>query len=269
MKTLLSDLSQLWVKRRLIWELSKADFRKKFVGSYFGILWMFVQPIVTIIIYYIVFGVLRGDIVPQSDEYPYLLWMLAGIVPWFFFSEALNGGTNSLSEYSYLVKKVVFPVNIVPAIKVVCATFVHLIFMLILILVYLLMGRKPSIYWIQIPYFSLGGFILSLGRSYITSAILAFFKDMSQIVGIILQFGVWVTPIMWQYSIIGNKVIITLLKLNPLFYVAEGERGALLYGQWFWQQPLYTLYFWVFTIGVLFIGVAMFRRLQPHFADVL
>ena len=66
MKSLFADISQLWVKRHLIWELSKADFKKKFVGSYFGALWMFVQPVVTVVIYYIVFGVLRGDIVPQS-----------------------------------------------------------------------------------------------------------------------------------------------------------------------------------------------------------
>ena len=73
MRDLFSDLSRIWVKRQLIWELAKADFKKKFVGSYFGILWMFVQPVVTVVIYYIVFGVLRGDITPQTEDYPYLL----------------------------------------------------------------------------------------------------------------------------------------------------------------------------------------------------
>ncbi len=269
MRNVCTDLSQIWKNRHLIWELAKADFRKKFVGSYFGIVWMFVQPIVTIVIYYIVFGVLRGDIVPQSDEYPYLLWMLAGIVPWFFFSDSLNGGTNSLNEYNYLVKKVVFPVDILPVIKLVSATFVHLIFMLILLIVYLLFDRTPSVYWLQIPYYSLGVLILSLGLSYITSSVMVFFKDMGQIVGIILQFGVWVTPIMWQYSIISNPFWQTVLRLNPLFYIAEGMRGALLYGTWFWESPLYTLYFWVFTLGALIAGLTLFRRLRPHFADVL
>lgn len=267
MKSLFADISQLWVKRHLIWELSKADFKKKFVGSYFGALWMFVQPAVTVVIYYIVFGVLRGDIVPQSEEYPYLLWMLAGIVPWFFFSEALNGATNSLNEYSYLVKKVVFPVGILPAIKIVSAAFIHLIFLGILFVVYLVMGKTPNPYWLQVPYYSLGVLILSLGLSYLTSSIMVFFKDMGQIVNIILQFGVWVTPIMWQYSLAGRFV--PFLKLNPMFYVAEGMRGALLYGEWFWEQPGYTLYFWVFTLGIFAAGVAIFGRLRPHFADVL
>jgi teichoic acid transport system permease protein len=267
MKSVCTDLSLVWTKRHLIWELAKADFKKKFVGNTFGILWMFVQPVVTVVIYYIVFGVLRGDVAQSMDEYPYLLWMLAGIVPWFFFQEALSGGTNSLNEYSYLVKKVVFPVNILPAIKLVSACLVHMIFVLILLIVYILMGRQVSVYWLQIPYYSLGVWVLCLGLSYITSSIMVFFKDMGQIVAIILQFGIWVTPIMWQYSMAGSWV--PVLKLNPMFYIAEGMRGAMLYGQWFWQQPLYTLYFWVFTIGVLFLGAGIFHRLRPHFADVL
>ena len=90
---------------------------------------------------------------------------------------------------------------------------------------------------------------------------------MGQIVNIILQFGIWVTPIMWQYEMAGSWV--WLLKLNPMFYVAEGMRGALLYNCWFWEQPGYTLYFWAFSLGVLVLGAWMFGRLRPHFADVL
>ncbi|MCI8566698.1 MAG: ABC transporter permease [Lachnospiraceae bacterium] len=267
MKSVAADLSLVFTKRRLIWELARADFKKKFVGSYFGILWMFVQPVVTVVIYYIVFGVLRGDITPQTDNYPYLLWMLAGIVPWFFFQEALNGGTHSLNEYNYLVKKVVFPINILAAIKMVSAFFIHLIFLLILLAVFLIMGRTPTIYWLQLPYFSAGVFVLCLGLSYMTSAVMVFFRDMGQIVNIILQFGIWVTPIMWQYEMAGS--LVWLLKLNPMFYVAEGMRGALLYNCWFWEQPGYTLYFWAFSLGVLVLGAWMFGRLRPHFADVL
>lgn len=267
MKSVCTDLALVWKKRHLVWELSKADFKKKFVGNTFGILWMFVQPVVTVIIYYFVFGVLRGDMVDSIVSYPYLLWMLAGIIPWFFFQDALNGGTNSLNEYHYLVKKVVFPINILPAIKLVSALFVHLIFVAILLALYLIMGRAPSVYWIQIPYYTLGIWVLCLGLTYITSSIMVFFKDMGQIVNIILQFSIWVTPIMWQYGMAGKWV--PVLKLNPMFYVAEGMRGAMLYEQWFWEQPLYSVYFWGFTLGVLFLGAGIFHRLRPHFADVL
>ena len=103
-------------KRKLIWDLSKADFRKRFVGSYFGIVWMFIQPMVTVLIYFFVFQIGLKS-VPPVPGVPYVLWLIPGIVPWFFFSEALNNLTGCLQEYHYLVKKVVFQVEILPIIK--------------------------------------------------------------------------------------------------------------------------------------------------------
>ena len=104
---------------RLIFELARADFKKRLAGSYFGMLWMFVQPVVTVVIYYMVFTVIGGRGQQQfMDGVPYLLWMICGLVPWFYFSESLSGGTSCLLEYSYLVKKVVFQIDILRMVKV-------------------------------------------------------------------------------------------------------------------------------------------------------
>ena len=107
---------ELYQKRTMVWDLAKADFKKRFVGSYFGVAWMFVQPIVTVLIYFFVFQMGFRSVPPVPDT-PYLLWLIPGIVPWFYFSEVLNLGTNCLQEYNYLVKKVVFRVEILPLIK--------------------------------------------------------------------------------------------------------------------------------------------------------
>lgn len=141
MNYLISLAKDIVKKRRLIGELAKADFKKRFVGSYFGIVWMFIQPIVTVAIYYFVFGVgfRSGD---PIEGVPYVLWLVPGIVPWFFFSEALNTGTNCLQEYSYLVKKVVFRVEILPIIKMMSCLMVHLIFVLI-------MGAAVFMLWLD------------------------------------------------------------------------------------------------------------------------
>ena len=108
--------------RKLIFSLAKNDFKTRFAGSYLGIFWAFVQPVVTILVYWFVFqvGFRNGTV----DEFPFVLWLTAGLVPWFYFSEALMGATNSLLEYSYLVKKVVFNIDILPVIKVLSALFV-------------------------------------------------------------------------------------------------------------------------------------------------
>ena len=106
-----SFVKEVWNSRELIFRLAKNDFKTKYAGSYFGIIWAFVQPIVTILIYVFVFG-LGLKMTPQSTEYPFVLYLIAGIVPWFFFSDAWVSATNCLIEYSYLVKKMVFKISI-------------------------------------------------------------------------------------------------------------------------------------------------------------
>ena len=270
MNYLISLAKDIVKKRRLIGELAKADFKKRFVGSYFGIVWMFIQPIVTVAIYYFVFGVgfRSGD---PTEGVPYVLWLVPGIVPWFFFSEALNTGTNCLQEYSYLVKKVVFRVEILPIIKMMSCLMVHLIFVLIMGALFLCFGWMPQISWLQTMYYTFAAFMLSIALVYFTSAVQVFFKDMAQIVGICLQFGMWLTPIMYQETMFADKApwFVTILKLNPFYYVVAGYRDSMLTGNWFWERPKLGIYFWVVTLVIGLLGLRVFKRLRPHFSDVL
>ena len=110
-----SLLHHLIGSRSLVWNLAKNDIKKKFAGSYFGVVWAFVQPVITVLLYWFVFE--KGLNSKATDlrtgiEIPFVLWLTAGLVPWFYFQEALNGGTGVLVEYSYLVKKVVFQIDI-------------------------------------------------------------------------------------------------------------------------------------------------------------
>lgn len=150
----LSLLKEIIKKRKLVWDLGKADFRKRFVGSYFGIVWMFIQPVVTIVIYAVIFGI-GFKSPPPVPGVSYVIWLVPGIVPWFFFGEALNGITGCLQEYSYLVKKVVFKVEILPMIKLISCLLVHGFFVLIMMIMYLVAGRMPMLSWIQVIYYAL------------------------------------------------------------------------------------------------------------------
>lgn len=270
MTYLISLLKEIINKRKLIWDLSKADFKKRFVGSYFGIVWMFVQPMVTVLIYFFIFQVGFKSVPPVPDV-PYVLWLIPGIVPWFFYSEALNCVTNCLQEYSYLVKKVVFQVEILPIIKLISCLLVHGFFVLIMLIAFLLYGRMPLATWVQILYYTFAASMLALGIGYLTAAVNVFFKDMAQIVSICLQFGMWLTPIMYHESMFESRApwAIPLLKLNPFYYVVAGYRDSMLTGNWFWERPKLTIYFWVVTIVVGLVGLKAFKRLRPHFSDVL
>lgn len=264
---------EIYQNRKLIGNLAKNDFKTRFAGSYLGIVWAFVQPIVTVLVYWFVFekGLRANGVDMKSGiSVPYVLWLIAGLVPWFFFSEALSSGTNALVEYSYLVKKVVFKISILPIVKVVSALFVHIFFIVFMLVLYSCYGFLPDLYTLQIVYYSFAMFVLVIALTYVTCAIVVFFKDLSQIINIILQVGVWMTPIMWNIDTMElSPVLLTIFKLNPMYYIVAGYRDALINKVWFWERPEITMYFWLLTIVILGLGAVIFKRLKVHFADVL
>lgn len=266
-RSVLTLLQELKNNKTLIWSLSKNDFKTKYAGSYLGIIWAFVQPIVTILVYWFVFGVgLRAG--SPIKGVPFILWLMGGLVPWFFFQEALLNATNCMLEYNYLVKKVVFKISILPIVKIVSALFVHLVFVGFLFVVAGIYGFYPSMYTVQLIYYSFCVFVMVLAISYATCAIVIFFKDLGQIINIFLQIGIWMTPIMWSYTMIPEGYQ-WILKLSPMYYVVEGYRDTFLDHVWFFQRYFETVYFWIITLGLFAIGAMIFKKLKPHFADVL
>lgn len=262
----MSLVKELYRSKNLILNLSKNDFKTRYAGSYLGVFWAFVQPIITVLIYWFVFQV--GFKSAPVKDFPFVLWLVSGIVPWFFFSESVSNATNSFIEYSYLVKKVVFKISILPLVKIISAFFVHMFFVSFTIILYCIYGKFPTIHIIQVVYYSFCTFFLALGLSYITSAIMPFFKDFGQIVGIILQIGVWMTPIMWSYDMIPMQYQ-WVLKLNPMYYIAEGYRDTFINHVWFWHRYNQTIYFWVVSTIIFICGITIFKKLKPHFSDVL
>ena len=239
--------------------------------------WAFVQPIITVLLYWFVFTIaipsrattLNGDL-----EIPYVLWLIAGIVPWFYFSEALSSGTNALLEYNYLVKKVVFKISILPIIKLISAIFVHLFFIAFTLILFACYGMYPDLYTLQIFYYSACMFAFTLGLCYITCSIVIFFRDLGQIISIALQVGIWATPILWNLnSMLASHPQYSwmkfLFKLNPMNYIVEGYRNALIDKIWFYETFYSTAYFWILTLCLFAIGALVFKRLKVHFADVL
>lgn len=262
---------ELWQSRKLIWKLAKNDFKKRYAGSYLGIVWAMAQPVVTVLMYWIVFDKVfdtRSQLVASGVEVPYVLYLTAGLVPWFYFSEAITQGTMALVEYNYLVKKVVFNISILPIIKVIAATFIHVFFVVVLLIVSIGYGYYPNVYTLQLIYYSFCLFLLVLGMSYLTCALVVFIRDLQQIINIALQIGMWATPILWSIEMLTDNMK-TLFKLNPLVYIVNGYRSAIYEKVWFWEHFYSSTYFWIFTISLFCIGTLIFRKMRVHFADVL
>ncbi|MDD5940956.1 MAG: ABC transporter permease [Lachnospiraceae bacterium] len=262
---------ELYQNRRLIWRLAKNDFKKRYAGSYLGTIWAMVPPLVTVVMYWVVFDRIFHSGPQRTSagiEVPYVLFLTAGLVPWFFFSDALTGGMTSLLEYNYLVKKVLFKISVLPIIKVTAALFVHIGFTVILIGIAWLYGYPPSVYTLQVIYYTACEYIFVLGISYATCSIVVFFRDLQQIIGIIMQVGMWATPILWNINILSDHVK-PFIKLNPLTYIVEGYRMSVYGHEWFFTHFYSSTYFWIVTALLFVVSSLIFKRLKPQFADVL
>ena len=252
--------------RKLIKTLSKNDFRNKFAASYLGVAWGFIHPLVTIAVYWFVFQV--GFRQTDIGDKPFILWFIAGIIPWFFVTEALPSTSNVFLEYSYLVKKVVFKIEVLPTVKIIAGLFVHLFFILFIYIITTLYGFKPDAYTLQFIYYSFALIVLVYSVSVFSSAVILFFRDFGQIINIILSVGFWFTPIGWQLSMLPDWAG-RIFKLNPLYYIVTGYRDAFIDKVYFWERPYNGIYFWAVTLVILCLGVKLFKRLKPHFSDVL
>jgi len=259
-------LKEIFEKRGLIFSLAKNDFKAKNAGSFLGILWSFILPVVNILVFWFVFTV--GFRNPPVDDIPFMVWFLPAYVPWMFFSECVQSSANVLYEFNYLVKKVKFRTSMLPMVKVVSGLMVNLFFIALMFVIILLYKVPVTVYAFQIFYYMAGLILFCTGLSWILSSVAVFFRDMSSIVNVIVQIGFWLTPIFWTIDNMPEWLGF-IARLNPMYYICEGFRFSMLYNTGFWQVPTQTVYFWCLTAAVFIGGALIFRKLRPHFADVL
>ena len=144
----------------------------------------------------------------------------------------------------------------------------HFILILIVLIIACFNRVYPSLYWIQIIYYVLSMSLLLLGLEWTVSSVNVFVKDTAKFVSILVQFGFWVTPLFWSIEIVPAKYQF-LIKMNPMFYIVSGYRDSILFGTGFWERPYLTLYFWGICLLLLASGAIFFKRLRPHFAQVI
>ena len=262
-----SFILSLYHQKYVIWQLVKRDFQNKYLASYIGLLWAFIQPVITIMVMWFAFTY-GLKITLTSHGYSFMTWLICGLVPWFFISETLTATSGSLIEYSDLIAKTSFKVSIIPIIKILTGLLIHFLLVAGLAVMAIASGFYPDIYWLQLIYLIFACFILFTGLGWLVSSITVYVRDMRPIVSIAISIMFWATPIIWPYSILtGNLKYIALL--NPFFYIIEGYRYAFIGKAWMFQNIEMTVYFWVVTFIIFVAGALVFKKLSPHFADAL
>lgn len=253
-------------ERKLLCSMAINDVKARFATSALGVLWAFVTPLTTMLVFWFVFqvGLKNGDV----NGHPFIVWYAPAFLIWTFFADTWSSTTNSVREYSYLVRKINFRVSIIPTIKIFSGTIIHVAFILFIIILNMCYGIMPNLYYLQVFYYFLCTFVLLFGLGLLCSSITPFLGDIPSIVGVITQVGFWATPIVWNPDIMSGWVQ-RVLQINPLYYICTGYRDTFIDRVWFWQHGSQTIAFWVTTLIVLLLGCYTFNKLSEQFADVL
>lgn len=254
------------VSPRLVLELARNDFHVRYSGSVLGAVWSFAQPVLTILLYLFIYQV--GFQSTPPDGVPFVLWLVVGIAPWFYFVDGMAMITCAFREYSFLVKKVMFDVSVVPLIKLLSTTMIHVVVWTIVVAALVANGAHPGLTWLEVPYYFAAMFALLFGLGRLTAILTPFFRDLEQVVLVGLQFGFWITPVMWPIANAPEQYR-WLLERNPVYYVVHGLRDALLLGHSLTTAPVEAAWFWGLVLALHAVGAVLFAKLRPQLADVL
>jgi ABC-type polysaccharide/polyol phosphate export permease len=253
-------------QKSLVFSLAKREITTQYVGSLLGFIWTFINPLVMVTVFWFVFSV--GFKSQPLNNVPFVVWLTAGMAPWFMFADVVLGSAGVIVANGHLIKKTLFNSQILPVVKLLASLFTHSIFLSVLIGLIVFQKMPFSIYYFQFFYYLFCMTYLSLGIAWAVSALNVFARDIGQIVAVIIQVGFWGTPIFWDLNMMPAKVQF-FLKLNPMLYIVQGYRESFIYFQPFWSHPLQTIYFWIVSSAIFLIGGFVFKKLQPQFADVL
>ena len=259
-------LNAIFAKWGVLKSLAMREIRQQYVGSALGVVWQLITPLVLISVFWVVFSV-GFRMMPESGV-PFVVWLTAGMAAWFVFTEIVSGAANCITGNPHLVKKVVFPIQALPIVKILVAISNHLLFLLILFVLLLSHGLPFSFYFLQGLYYFFCMVMLALGVGWMVAALNVFSRDTARLVGVMLQVGMWATPILWDIKILPEPWR-SLFALNPMHYVVQGYRDSFLYFVPFTDRMAETGLFWGTTLVVLLAGVFVFRRLRPQFPDLV
>lgn len=254
--------------RQQILKLAKADLVKTYRGAALGWSWAVIKPAVTIFVYWFAFSIgLR--MAKDISGYPFFLWLIVGVVPWFYISDMLTQGTESLRKYSYLVTKMKFPVSTIPTFVSISKLIVHVILMLLVIGIFALFGFYPDIYMIQILFYMVLMFAFFTVWALFSSLIAAMSKDFLNLVKAFVTAFFWLSGILWDANTITIPWLRRFLMLNPVTFLVNGYRNCFIDKIWFWEQPKRLIYFAIAFVIMLVLALWAYKKLRKDIADVL
>ena len=240
--------------------------KAKVSGMVFSRAWNILNPVLQILVYWIVFDV--GLKTGARGNIPYVIWLTVGLLPWMAINQAMTSSANAVFHDASTIKNIAIPLSVIPIKSVVGAWLEHF-YSLIVIFAVLVLGRIPfSWHMLEVVYYYAAGFCFLAAFSLITSSIAVVFKDFQRILQSIIRLLFYLSNVVWQPSADSGKLTM-LLKLNPLSYLIDGYRNCLVYQTGLWENVPQLCYFWAVTLVLFLLGAALHMKLRDGFIDMI
>lgn len=254
--------------RQQIFKLAKADIVKTYRGAALGWAWAIIKPTVQIFVYWFAFEIGMRSGRPVND-FPYFLWLISGMIPWFYIGDMLSQGTDAIRKYSYLVTKMKFPVSTIPTFFSISKLIINLLLIVIMMVIFVFMGYPPDIYWIQLPIYIVCMFAFLTVWTLFSSLLGAISKDFANLIKSFVTAVFWLSGILWNPETIKIGWLKSVLMMNPVTFLTNGFRNCFINKVWFFEQPKRLLYFAIVLVLVLLLSLWAFRKLKKEIPDVL
>ncbi|SHP75150.1 Probable O-antigen/lipopolysaccharide transport integral membrane protein ABC transporter RfbD [Mycobacteroides abscessus subsp. abscessus] len=267
MKSVIEVLREQLKNLHLIYRLAAYEIKGKYQAHYLGTAWQYINPLLQITIYWFVFGVgIRNG--HPIDGVPFLIWLLVGLIPWFFISPSIIQGSNSVYSKVSMVAKMKFPVSVLPSVTIVINSFNFLFMLSILVVMLFIYKINPGIYILQLPYYLLCVIIFLFSITLLFSTISTIFRDFQIFLQSMMRMMLYLLPILWDMDKL-PELYLSIIKLNPLYYLIDGFRKTFITKEWFFIDWTYMLYFWITTLLILYIGSLIHVRFRKKFVDYI
>ena len=268
MKTIKNIINEHIVYRKQVIKLAKSDLIKTYRGSALGWSWAFIKPVVTIFVFWFAFSFgLRAS--SDVDGYPFFLWMIAGFVPWFYMSEMITGGASCIRNNRHLVTKMKFPISVIPTFTSISKLVVHFILLAIMIVIFIMFGYMPDIYYLQLPFYIVLMFVFFTFWSLFSGMLSALSKDVLNLVKAFTTAIFWISGIMYNVNGIRHEWIREILLFNPVTIIANGYRHAFIDKTWFFEAPVEMRNYFIMLALMAVLAVWAYKKLYKDIADVL
>ncbi|AAU25258.1 teichoic acids export ABC transporter permease subunit TagG [Bacillus licheniformis] len=275
MNALVKILKEQVTSFPLILRLAAYETKSKYQMNYLGVLWQFLNPLIQMLAYWFVFGIgirKSSEMITGVGEVPFIIWMLAGLIPWFFISPTILDGSNSVYKRINMVAKMNFPISSLPSVAIAANLFSYFVMMAIYVIVLLAFGIYPNLQWLEYIYYLFCMIVFMFAFSLFNSTISVLVRDYQFLLQSVTRLLFFLLPIFWDISTqLGDKhpALLNVIKLNPLFYIIDGFRNSFFDGSWFFEDITYTLYFWAFTLLLLTVGSVLHMKFRDRFVDFL